>query len=110
MTHSYPVRTCIGCRKKGVKPLLVRFVFTPDGEICLDSRQRMPGRGAYICREVACLEKAWKKRAFIRALRIPSSRLGMLDKKVYDRLKREMEGLVPRDERRSEEGDLNEQT
>jgi predicted RNA-binding protein YlxR (DUF448 family) len=36
----------------------------------LDESGRAPGRGAYICADVACLEKARRTRALERALRV----------------------------------------
>ena len=88
----------------------MRFVLDGDGEIRLDARQILPGRGAYLCRETTCLERELKRKAFIRALRIPPSLQGRVNDRARDRLKKEMETLVLPDRGRSEEGDLNEQT
>ena len=110
MTRNIPIRTCIGCRKKEAKTSLVRFTFTVDSGIQLDKRQRMPGRGAYVCPDVACLEKAWKRRAFARALKISPSHQKILDTNTLNRLREEMEILVLEDKDRSKEGDVNEQT
>ncbi len=110
MARNRPIRTCIGCRRKGAKTALVRFVSAPDGRITLDARQIMPGRGAYLCQDLTCLEKAWKRRAFVRALRIPPSRQGELNEDLRERLKREMEDFISLGEARPEEGDLHEQT
>ncbi len=90
--------------------MFVRFVLAPDGDIRLDLCQILPGRGAYVCRNTACFEKAWKRRAFIRALKIPPAMQGRLDGRLRERLKKEMETFVLRDGGRPEEGDLNEQT
>lgn len=109
MMHNGSVRTCIGCMKKGEKTTLVRFIFKPDAGIRLDKTQGMPGRGAYVCRDMGCLLSAWKKKAFVYALKIPPSQQGMLSLKMLYRLKKEMEILVFKDEGRSREGDLNEQ-
>jgi len=92
------------------KALLVRFVYTFDDGIQLDKKQRMPGRGAYLCRDISCLEKAWKRRAFVRALRISSSQHQVMNLEMLHRLEREMEILIPGDEGRPKEGDVNEQT
>ncbi len=51
-----PVRTCIVCRKKYPKRDLVRLVLR-DGAAVVDSRQKMSGRGAYVCGS-RCMEKA----------------------------------------------------
>ncbi len=89
---------------------MVRFTYTLDEGIRLDERQRMPGRGAYVCPNLACLETAWKKRAFTRALKMSPSQQKSLDSETLSRLKKEMERLFQRDKDRSKEGDLNEQT
>ncbi len=110
MTLRSPIRTCIGCRKKREKSSLIRFAFTLDGGIQLDRRQRLPGRGAYVCPDVACLEKAWGKKAFARALKIAPSRQKHLDQDSLERLKVEMASLLPGDKDRCKEGELDEQT
>lgn len=63
-------RTCMGCRKGFDKRELNRIVRTPEGEIKLDETGRMNGRGAYICRDAACLQKVLKSRALDRALKV----------------------------------------
>jgi predicted RNA-binding protein YlxR (DUF448 family) len=52
----------------------MRVVRTPAGEIILDASGRAPGRGAYVCRTNACLDKAIAKGALSRALttRLPA--------------------------------------
>lgn len=51
-----PERTCISCQKKGDKLSFVRIssAFTPDYE------QRAQGRGAYICKNIECIDKLYK--------------------------------------------------
>lgn len=68
MPKKIPIRQCVACREHREKPLLARIVRTPDGRVVYDGRGKVPGRGAYICRNVACLEKAAKTRALSRAL------------------------------------------
>ena len=41
---------------------LVRVVKTPDGEVVLDLSGKKSGRGAYICKNSACLKKAVKSK------------------------------------------------
>ncbi|GAA1224327.1 hypothetical protein GCM10009676_02280 [Prauserella halophila] len=40
------------------------------GELVVDERRRLPGRGAWMHRSPACLAKAERKRVFPRALRV----------------------------------------
>lgn len=47
---------------------LVRVVKSPEGEISLDITGKKNGRGAYICPEKECLEKAKKARRLEKAL------------------------------------------
>ena len=35
---------------------------TPEGEVCIDLKGKMSGRGAYICKKEACLKKAIKSK------------------------------------------------
>ena len=49
----------------------MRLVRTPDGTVAIDSSGRLAGRGAYVCRDAACLDKAMTKGALSRALRTP---------------------------------------
>jgi predicted RNA-binding protein YlxR (DUF448 family) len=46
-------------------------VRTPGGLIVLDATGRAPGRGAYVCADVACQEAAMTKGALRRALAVP---------------------------------------
>ncbi|MBO4395495.1 MAG: YlxR family protein [Eubacterium sp.] len=64
-----PERTCIGCRCKKDKKELLRIVCIADGEVILDERQSLPGRGAYICDDEMCLQKVINKRALNRTFR-----------------------------------------
>ncbi|MBR4875467.1 MAG: YlxR family protein, partial [Clostridia bacterium] len=43
-------------------------VRTPAGEVLYDAKGKVSGRGAYICKDIKCLEKAVKSRALARAL------------------------------------------
>jgi predicted RNA-binding protein YlxR (DUF448 family) len=66
-----PVRTCIICRKAVAKRTLHRIVSVPEQGLLIDPSGKMPGRGAYLCSERACWEKATAREsnALSRALR-----------------------------------------
>jgi uncharacterized protein len=64
------VRTCVGCRLRAVAGELLRLVVV-DGDLVLDSRRRVAGRGAWLHPDLGCLAKADRRRAFARALRVP---------------------------------------
>lgn len=91
-----PTRKCTGCGQMKPKRDLVRVVKAPDlknenGEveakdgISLDLTGKKPGRGAYVCRSIECLEKAIKAKRFERAFSTA------IPREVYDSLKEEME-------------------
>jgi len=65
-----PVRTCVGCRARDAKPALLRVVVV-DGVLTVDPAGRLPGRGASVHPDPACVELADRRRAFPRALRVP---------------------------------------
>ena len=57
-----PTRRCTGCGEHFPKNTLIRVLRTPEGEIVLDLTGKKNGRGAYICKNAACLKKARKSR------------------------------------------------
>ena len=79
-----PERMCIGCREQKEKQCLCRIVRDKDGSISFDSTGKKPGRGAYICKDISCFEKAIKSKAFDRALNMP------LNDDVISQLKEEL--------------------
>ncbi|MCC8121224.1 MAG: YlxR family protein [Oscillospiraceae bacterium] len=85
MPKKIPVRQCVGCRERKEKRELIRVVKSPEGEISLDFKGKKPGRGAYLCPDLACLKRARKARALERALETA------LPEQVYDALEAQME-------------------
>jgi len=66
-----PMRMCVGCREMKEKKQLIRVVHRPEkdgGGIALDTKGKMNGRGAYICKSAACFQKARKSKALERSL------------------------------------------
>ncbi len=63
---SSPTRTCVGCGRKAPQAELVRFGVRA-GELTPGSK--VPGRGVYTCRRLACFERALASRGFNRTLR-----------------------------------------
>ncbi len=60
----------MGCRERSGKRDLLRVVLT-GGRIVPDLRGTLPGRGAYLHPDAACVEQAVRRRAFNRAFRGP---------------------------------------
>jgi len=79
-----PMRMCVGCREMKPKRELMRVVRSPQGEVHMDKTSKAPGRGAYVCPDPACLEKAVKTRALDRALE------QKIAPEVIERLKEEL--------------------
>ena len=86
LTKKIPVRRCVGCGEHFPKNTLIRVVRKPDGEISLDTVGKTSGRGAYLCKSVACLKRARK------AGRISASLECAIPDEVYDRLECEISG------------------
>lgn len=91
-----PLRKCTGCGEMKEKRELIRVVKAPEkkdengnvisgGEISLDLTGRKSGRGAYVCKNADCFEKARKARRFERSLscKIPEE--------VYEQMSAELE-------------------
>ncbi len=79
-----PMRKCLGCGEMKPKKELIRAVKSPDGEISLDLTGKKSGRGAYICADKACFQKARKGKRLEKALEttIPAG--------VYDEMENEL--------------------
>ena len=66
-----PMRMCVACREMRAKKDLMRVVRTAEGTLVPDRTGKLSGRGAYLCRDAACVRKAIKTRALERALEAP---------------------------------------
>ena len=84
MPKKIPMRQCVGCREMKAKKELIRVVRSPEGEVNLDFKGKLPGRGAYVCPDAACLAKARKARALERAFSV------QLPSQVYEALEDQM--------------------
>ena len=51
---------CNGCGEMKPKRELMRIVKQPDGTVVADATGKRAGRGAYICKQSGCLQKARK--------------------------------------------------
>jgi predicted RNA-binding protein YlxR (DUF448 family) len=81
-----PQRMCVGCREIKPKKELIRIVRTPQESIEVDPTGKKSGRGAYICPQVACLQKASKEKRLEKALQRPVSR------EIYNMLEQRLKG------------------
>ncbi len=78
---SLPQRSCIGCNTKKDKKDLIRIVKDKDGNISIDKTGKANGRGAYICNNVECLEKAIKSKRLERTFE------KSIDSEIYENLR-----------------------
>ena len=67
-TEHIPQRSCVACRQVRPKRELLRLVRTPQGVVCVDPTGKLAGRGAYLCRNEHCVERAVKQKKLSRAL------------------------------------------
>lgn len=51
---------CVACRERQPKKQLIRIVNNKDRGILVDLTGKVSGKGAYICKKEACLEKIQK--------------------------------------------------
>lgn len=79
-----PQRQCVGCGENKDKKNLIRVLKTGEEEIFLDDTGKKNGRGAYICKNMACLEKAIKTKGLDRSFKMA------IPQPVYDQLLEEM--------------------
>ena len=82
MAQPVGTRTCIGCRQKKDKKQMLRIVCR-EGNICCDAAGNLEGRGAYICRDIQCLNKAKKNKGLERTFR------RAVDGSIYVRIEEE---------------------
>ncbi len=71
-------RTCTGCNAKKDKYELIRIVKTKENKVLIDVKGNLNGRGAYICNNIGCLDKAIKTNKIFKTLKINA------DKKIYE--------------------------
>lgn len=64
-----PMRTCVVCRDKADKRTLIRVVRTENG-LQIDPSGKLDGRGAYLCDQQSCWERAASGDVLNHALRM----------------------------------------
>ncbi|MBN1336628.1 MAG: YlxR family protein [Deltaproteobacteria bacterium] len=73
-------RTCVACRRTGEPDDLVRLV-AHEGRAVPDLAGRLPGRGAWVCPTVACVQVLERRGSLLtRALRTPVDSTGLLER------------------------------
>ncbi len=66
------------------KKEMIRVLKTPEDDIVIDATGKKNGRGAYICCQVSCLQKAVKTKGLERSLKtaIPKEIVETLEKEL----------------------------
>lgn len=82
-----PMRKCVGCGEMKNKKEMIRVLKTTEDEFILDATGKKNGRGAYLCQEKTCFEKAVKSKGFERSFK------QAIPKEVYEKLEKEFEEL-----------------
>ena len=80
---SNPLRMCVVCRQMREKAFLLRIA-KKDGVISVDKEGKLPGRGAYICKDGNCRDKFEKQRSFERAFK------GAVSEELKETIKKEL--------------------
>ena len=85
-TKNIPERQCIGCRISKNKKDLIRGVKTKEGSIEVDRTGKKNGRGAYLCDDAECFQKARKTNALNRSFKmnIPDEIYEELERQFYE--------------------------
>ncbi|MBP2031667.1 putative RNA-binding protein YlxR (DUF448 family) [Clostridium algifaecis] len=80
-----PQRMCLGCMEMKPKRELIRVVKNKEGEVFVDITGKKNGRGAYVCKNIECLELAFKNK------RLQKNLETNIDEELYNKLKDEIE-------------------
>lgn len=67
-TKKVPLRKCVGCSESKPKKELIRIVKNKEQEVFIDETGKANGRGAYVCKDIKCLDRAIKTKAICKAL------------------------------------------
>lgn len=67
-----PMRTCVACRQQFEKRSLVRLVYNAEG-LQVDETGKASGRGAYLCTQPSCWQRAAQTDVLNRALHVTLS-------------------------------------
>ena len=81
MQKKVPLRKCLGCQEMKNKKSLIRIVKNKENQFFVDETGKMNGRGAYICDDINCLERALKTKGLERTFQME------IPKDVYDQIK-----------------------
>lgn len=82
-----PLRMCLGCQEMKPKRELARIVKNKENIISTDTTGKKQGRGAYICKNAECFEKARKGKRLEKAFE------SRISEEIYEILRQQMEEI-----------------
>lgn len=85
-----PQRQCIGCKEMKNKKDMIRILKTSSQDFVIDATGKKNGRGAYICADSKCLEKAIVGKGLERSFKMS------IPAEVYENLKKELSDFETR--------------
>lgn len=83
------LRMCIACKQLRPKNELLKITKTKNGELSLELN--VQGRGAYICRNVDCINKSINRRLLNKTFKANVSN------NIYDELNKQYGGITEQD-------------
>ena len=86
LNKKVPMRKCVATQEVLPKKELIRIVKNKEGNIFVDKTGKANGRGAYLCDNIECLEKAIKSKRLDRTFETK------IESKIYEDLRGEMLG------------------
>ena len=87
-TRKIPLRTCVVTKENLPKQELLRVVRTPDKNVVVDLSGKINGRGAYIKKDIAVLEKAIKSKILEKRLEVK------IEDEVYEEIKKIFDDIL----------------
>lgn len=76
-----PLRKCVVMNEMKPKEDMIRIVRNKEGEVFVDPSGKKNGRGAYVSKDLAAIEKAEKMRTLNQLFKVE------IDPTIYDELK-----------------------
>ncbi|MBR3532340.1 MAG: YlxR family protein [Clostridiales bacterium] len=65
-----PQRMCVSCRTRRDKKDLIRVTLKEDGTLTADPTGKLPGRGAYLCKDEKCIRTEIKAHRLSKGLKV----------------------------------------
>ncbi len=88
-----PLRRCVGCGERKAKRDMVRIVRTAEeGNLEIDARGKMAGRGCYVCPTESCITAGLSRNKIAHALR-----MDVLSPQARDELRERIEDSIDND-------------